>query len=127
MDFSDNIEYIILALIGNILNLAYNIPFVYLVWKNKSSKNISGTFLGLRFLGSVSWLLYGILIKDYWIGLSYIITLTATIIIIFVKFKERSRKNIVIDSSEIITHYNKSYYLNHLNHLNNKPINISHV
>jgi len=100
MDFSNNIEYIILALIGNLLNLAYNIPFVYLVWKKQSSKNISGSFLCLRFLGSVSWLLYGILIKDYWISISYIITLTATIIIIFVKFKERKRNRGTLEYSD---------------------------
>lgn len=81
-----------MAIIGNSLNLGYNIPFVYLVWKKRSSKNISGTFLLLRFWGSVSWLIYAVLVSDTWVGISYLVTLTATCIIYYIKFTER-RKN----------------------------------
>ena len=55
------------AILGNSLNLAYNIPLVYLVWKNRSTKNISGTFVMLRFFGSISWLIYAALILDSWL------------------------------------------------------------
>lgn len=81
-----------MAIIGNTLNLGYNIPFVYLVWKKRSSKNISGTFLLLRFWGSVSWLIYAVLVSDTWVGISYLVTLTATCMIYYIKFTER-RKN----------------------------------
>lgn len=81
-----------MAIIGNTLNLGYNIPFVYLVWKNRSSKNISGTFLLLRFWGSISWLVYAVLVSDTWVGISYMVTLTATCMIYYIKFNER-RKN----------------------------------
>lgn len=81
-----------MAIIGNTLNLGYNIPFVYLVWKNRSSKNISGTFLLLRFWGSISWLIYAVLVSDSWVGISYTVTLTATSMIYYIKFTER-RKN----------------------------------
>ena len=80
------------AIIGNGLNLAYNIPFVYLVWKNRSSKNISGTFLLLRFWGSISWLVYAVLVMDAWVGFSYVVTLTATCAIYYIKFGERNNK-----------------------------------
>jgi uncharacterized protein with PQ loop repeat len=80
-----------MAIIGNTLNLGYNIPFVYLVWKNRSSKNISGTFLMLRFWGSISWLVYAVLVSDTWVGISYMVTLTATCMIYYIKFHERRK------------------------------------
>jgi uncharacterized protein with PQ loop repeat len=81
-----------MAIIGNTLNLGYNIPFVYLVWKNRSSKNISGIFLLLRFWGSISWLIYAVLVSDTWVGISYTVTLIATCMIYYIKITER-RKN----------------------------------
>ena len=80
------------AILGNSLNLAYNIPLVYLVWKNRSTKNISGTFVMLRFCGSISWLIYAALILDSWVAASYTVTLIATCIIGYIKILER-RKN----------------------------------
>ena len=87
-------EIITFAVIGNVLNLGYNIPFVWLVWKNRSSKNISGMFLSLRFFGSISWLIYAGLVKDLWIAISYTVTLVATLFIVYVKFKERKRNRL---------------------------------
>ena len=89
---NDNKLALSFAIIGNTLNLAYNIPFVYLVWKNRSSKNISGSFLLLRFLGSISWIIYAIIIMDSWVGASYLVTLTATSIIGYIKLIERMSK-----------------------------------
>ena len=88
------------AIIGNGLNLAYNIPFVYLVWKNRSSKNISGTFLLLRFWGSISWLVYAALVMDAWVGFSYVVTLTATCAIYYIKFGERNNKKKLHNNDE---------------------------
>lgn len=97
---TDNKPALAFAIIGNGLNLAYNIPFVYLVWKNRSSKNISGTFLLLRFWGSISWLIYAVLVMDAWVGFSYIVTLTATCAIYYIKFGERNNKKREIKESE---------------------------
>ena len=88
---TENKPAMALAIIGNTLNLGYNIPFVYLVWKNRSSKNISGTFLLLRFWGSVTWLVYAVLVSDTWVGISYLVTLTATCMIYYIKFFERRK------------------------------------
>ena len=96
---TENKPAMALAIIGNTLNLGYNIPFVYLVWKNKSSKNISGTFLLLRFWGSVTWLIYAVLVSDTWVGISYLVTLTATCMIYYIKFFER-RKNKKLEISQ---------------------------
>ena len=92
MDFSAAPEVLTFAILGNVLNLAYNIPFVYLVWKNRSSKNISSLFLILRFCGSVSWLIYGIIVNDVWVMSSYIITLVATLMICYIKIIDKINK-----------------------------------
>ena len=81
------------AILGNSLNLAYNVPLVYLVWKKRSTKNISGTFVMLRFCGSISWLIYAALILDSWVAASYTVTLIATCIIGYIKISERRTKN----------------------------------
>ena len=94
LDLDEPTEVLVFAFLGNILNLAYNIPFVYLVWKNRSSKNISGVFLSLRFCGSISWLVYAGLVQDAWVAFSYIVTLIATILIGYIKCKERKIKNL---------------------------------
>ena len=84
---------IYLALLGNGLNLMYNIPFVYQVYKNKNTKNISTCFLLLRTFGSISWISYGILEKDIWIQLSYSVTLLSSLIVSFYKIKDKFKKN----------------------------------
>lgn len=101
LDLDEPTEVLVFAFLGNILNLAYNIPFVYLVWKNRSSKNISGSFLALRFCGSVSWLVYAALVQDAWVAFSYVVTLIATILIGYIKCKERKRKK--LDAIEKVT------------------------
>ena len=65
-----------------------------LVWQNRSSKNISGAFLSLRFCGSISWLVYAGLVQDAWVAFSYIVTLIATILIGYIKCLERKNKKI---------------------------------
>ena len=90
---TENKGALAMAIIGNTLNLGYNIPFVYLVWKNRSSKNISGIFLLLRFWGSISWLIYAILVSDTWVSISYTVTLIATCMIYYIKITERRKKN----------------------------------
>ena len=89
------------AILGNSLNLAYNVPLVYLVWKNRSTKNISGTFVLLRFCGSISWLIYAALILDVWVMASYTVTFIATFIIGYVKVLERRKNRVVVDQIEV--------------------------
>lgn len=98
---SNNKPALAFAIIGNTLNLAYNIPFVYLVIKKKSSKNISGLFLLLRFLGSISWIIYAMIIMDSWVGASYLVTLIATSIIGYIKLIERKQEKKTIENKKV--------------------------
>lgn len=82
-----------LGIFGNTLNLLYNVPFMYQVYKNNNTKNISTCFLILRNLGSLSWIIYGILDLDLWIILSYIVTLSSSLFVSFYKIKDKINKN----------------------------------
>ena len=84
-DFKDNIELMTFATLGNIFNLLYNIPLVYRAYKTKSTNDISIYFLYLRISGSISWLVYSILKPDIYVGLSYIVTLISSLIILVIK------------------------------------------
>ena len=84
---------IALGIVGNTLNLLYNVPFMYQVYKNNNTKNISTCFLRLRNLGSLSWIIYGILDLDLWIILSYIVTLFSSLFVSFYKIKDKINKN----------------------------------
>ena len=77
-----------LAILGNIFNFAYNIPFVYVVWKHWNANNISKKFLVLRIIGSLIWIAYCIIINDLFIGLSYGIILLSSGFIFYVKINQ---------------------------------------
>lgn len=79
------VEVTILAVAGNALNLAYNIPLVWHVLETGSANDISTYFLTLRISGSICWLVYAMLTKDIWILISYLVTLTSSVITLVVK------------------------------------------
>lgn len=82
------------AILGNIFNFIYNIPFVWVVVKHWNANNISKTFLYIRIFGSVCWLIYAGIISDYLVGASYIVTLTSSLIVSYVKFTQKNKENI---------------------------------
>ena len=84
-------EILFFAILGNTLNILYNIPFVYRVFKNKSANNISSYFLIMRLFGSISWIIYAILESELWIGLSYIVTLISSICVSYIKIKYKNK------------------------------------
>ena len=93
-------EVIFFAILGNTLNIFYNIPFVYRVFKNKSANNISSYFLIMRLFGAISWIIYAILESEVWVGLSYIVTLISSICISYIKVKYKNKT--VIDKEKNI-------------------------
>lgn len=76
------------AIIGNVLNFAYNVPFVYTVVKNNSATDISLLFLYIRIFASISWLVYSVIKPDILIGISYIVTLSSSCVVYYVKMKD---------------------------------------
>ena len=88
------------AILGNIFNIAYNIPFVYKVIKYWDASSISKYFLFIRILGSISWISYAILSRDIYIGLSYTVTLTSSLLVTYVKFTPKNNNELNLESSE---------------------------
>ena len=64
------------------------------------ASNISRYFLYIRILGSISWISYAILSKDIYIGLSYTVTLTSSLLVTYVKFTPKNNNELNLESSE---------------------------
>ena len=84
---------ITLAVIGNVCNFAYNVPFVWVVVKHKNADNISGKFLYLRIFSSIIWILYAIFTLEMFIASSYSVTLLSSCIILYVKLTQNKINN----------------------------------
>tara|TARA_Y100000114_G_scaffold147884_1_gene160210 strand:+ start:664 stop:1098 length:435 start_codon:yes stop_codon:yes gene_type:complete len=80
-----------LAIVANVCNFAYNVPFVYVVVKHNSAANISMKFLYLRIFGSIIWVLYAIFTIELYVAISNAVTLLSSSIIYYIKVKELIR------------------------------------
>ena len=97
------------AIIGNVCNLAYNIPFVYVVVKHWNADNISQKFLNLRVFSSMIWITYGILTMDEYIASAYVITLISSMLVLYVKMtqvkkeinSEEDNQNVIVKDSYV--------------------------
>ena len=81
-----------LAIIGNICNFAYNVPFVWVVVKHRNANNISGKFLYLRVFTSIVWILYSIFTQEIFVGCSYTVTLISSCIVLYIKLTQKEIK-----------------------------------
>ena len=77
--------FIILA---NIINLFYNIPQIVTTYKRKSTKDFSGWFLFLRFVGNSIWIGYAIEIDSLLMLINNIVTILSSAFIGYYKVKE---------------------------------------
>ena len=80
------------AILGNVCNFAYNVPFVWVVVKHNSADNISKKFLYLRVFSSMIWITYAILTIEWFVGLSYSVTLLSSSIVLYIKLMGGSNK-----------------------------------
>jgi MtN3 and saliva related transmembrane protein len=62
---------IFVTVMGIVMSLGYY-PQAYKIWKNKSAKNISALSFFIFALGTTTWLIYGIVLKDLTITISFI-------------------------------------------------------
>ena len=85
---------ITLAVIGNVLNLAYNVPLVWRVMRLWDAENLSAYFLSMRITGSIIWLLYAVLAVDTWVGVSYTVTLISSGLLTLVKLCPRKNQSV---------------------------------
>ena len=102
----DNV--MIIGIIGNLFNLMYNIPFVWVVFKHWNADNISKKFLYIRILGSISWIIYAILSKNLYVGLSYCVTLLSSLLVTYVKLTQKKKTEVLTLNSTPLS--NKEFF-----------------
>lgn len=86
-------DYIqIIGLVAAFLTTAANVPQAYKVIKTKSTKSLSAISFSMLFLGSLTWVSYGILRNDIPVMLANGISGTLHGIILFVKFTSKHQK-----------------------------------
>ena len=78
----------VFLVIGNIINLIYNIPQMVKTYKTKSTGDFSPTFLFLRVVGNSIWLAYSIELKTFLFLLSNIVSVFASLFICYYKVRE---------------------------------------
>jgi len=78
---------------ATVLNLVYNVPLVYQVIRNGSTRNLGGGFIVVRLLSALLWLWHGVRHQDWWLFASFIVTITSTGILLGYKVRDRLRKS----------------------------------
>lgn len=100
-----------LAIVGNVCNLAYNVPFVWVVVKHRNADNISKYFLSLRLLSSIIWIVYGAFIIDIYICISYAITLLSSMIVLGIKINQKRSKEIEHNYTDPLSPNLREFYV----------------
>jgi uncharacterized protein with PQ loop repeat len=78
----------IFVVIANVLNLFYNLPQMWVTYKRKSTKDISGLFYSIRIITNFIWIGYAIEIDSLLFLISTIVTIVSSLFIGFYKTKE---------------------------------------
>jgi len=82
----------IFIVIANILNLFYNLPQMWTTYRRKSTSDISGTFLFLRFITNSIWIAYAIEIESLLFLINNIVTVLSSLFIGYYKILEEYKK-----------------------------------
>ena len=77
------------VLFGNALNLAYNVPYVYLIITMWEAGNISWYYILMRMAGAVTFMVYAAMISDAWLGISFAVTFMSSALVAPVKLYPR--------------------------------------
>ena len=92
----------VFLVLGNIINLVYNIPQMVKTYKSKSTGDFSPTFLFMRVAGNVIWLAYSIELNEFLFLFSNVVSVFSSVFISYYKVVEiiQSRKAVVEDDLE---------------------------
>lgn len=82
---------IFVTIIGVVMSLGYY-PQAYKIWKSKSSTNISIPAFIIFFLGTLTWSIYGFLIQDVTIIVSFIIGVVGSSLVLTLALIYRNNK-----------------------------------
>ena len=81
---------VLVSIVGVMMSLSHFFQAAR-IFKRKSADDVSFTFYGLMFGGSFIWLIYGLLIKDFPIIISFSLGIVATAIVISLMLYYRFR------------------------------------
>lgn len=82
------------TIMGTVMSLGY-FPQLYKIWKSKSSENISIPTFVIFSIGTLTWLIYGILINDPTIIFGFVIGVIGSwsVLILTIKYKNKQKQN----------------------------------
>ena len=78
----------VFLILGNIINIVYNIPQMVKTYKRKSTKDLSAVFLFLRIIGNTIWIAYAVEVDSLLMLINNIVTVLASIFISYYKVRE---------------------------------------
>lgn len=80
------------TIMGTVMSLGY-FPQAYKLFKSKSSKDISIPTYIIFSIGTLTWLIYGILIRDITIILGFVIGVIGSWTVLFLSVFYRNKQN----------------------------------
>jgi MtN3 and saliva related transmembrane protein len=80
---------IVVSIFGILMSIGY-FPQAYKIWKKKSAENISLITYFIFFIGCFTWLVYGILLQDIPIIVSFIVGVIGSFLVLFMSLKYRN-------------------------------------
>jgi MtN3 and saliva related transmembrane protein len=80
---------IVVSIFGVLMSIGY-FPQAYRIWKNKSAENISLITYFIFFIGCFTWLVYGVLLQDIPIMVSFIVGVIGSFLVLFMSLKYRN-------------------------------------
>ena len=76
----------VLVHVGNVLSVVYNLPQMWLTYKNKKATDISASFLWMRLTSSVIWCIYSIYYGLWLVIVSWLMSLVSSSMILYYKY-----------------------------------------
>ncbi len=84
---------IFVTIMGIVMSLGYY-PQAYKIWKNKSAKDISIPAFIIFSSGTLTWFVYGIVIKDFPIIVGFVAGVVGSWSILFLSIKYRKQESL---------------------------------
>jgi MtN3 and saliva related transmembrane protein len=92
MDQNVSLTMNIFLIIGNVVNIIYNLPQIVKTYKTKSTSDFSEWFLFLRIFGNIIWVAYAIEVESMLMLINNIVTVLSSIFIGYYKVIELYNK-----------------------------------
>ena len=88
LDQNVSVTMNVFLIVANILNLVYNIPQMVQTYRTKTTRDFSTTFLLMRVIGNMIWVVYSVEIGSVLFLINNVVTVVASIFIGYYKICE---------------------------------------